>query len=134
MKNILYKRLKKTRIIQAKYYDENHIFKSYNVKNKILLNSKHIKTTKSYKKLDYKYLKSFEIELSIDKQAYRLRFSKSFKSIHNVFHVFLLKSYRERFDVTSSSFSTLQDEEKHFEIENILNSRMRYDKLEYLIK
>ncbi len=127
LRDLLYKRLKNARSNQIKYYDKRHIFKSYNVNDKILLNSKNIKTSKSSKKLDHKYLKFFEIELLIDKQTYRLRLSKNHQSIHNVFHVSLLKSYRKRIEVdVSSSFMLLNDDE-HFEIESTLNCRIRYN-------
>ncbi len=133
-RNLLYKRLKDVRDDQVKYYDQKHTSKSYNVKDKALLNSTNIKTNKSSKKLDHKYLKSFEIELFVDKQTYRLRLSKSYQSIHNLFHVSLLETYRERVEVESSSSLTLLEDDEHFETESILNSRVRYEKFEYLIK
>jgi hypothetical protein len=130
LRDLLYKRLKDVRDDQAKYYDQKHISKSYNVKDKELLNSKNIKTNRFSKKLDHKYLRSFEIELLVEKQTYRLRLSKSYQSIHNVFHVSLLKSYRRRVEIESSSSLTLLENDEHFEIESILNSRVRYEKLE----
>jgi hypothetical protein len=131
---ILYMSLKNASSDQVKYYDKKHILKSFNVKDKVLLNSKNIKTNKSSKKLNHKYLKSFEMKLSIDKQTYRLRLFKSFWSFHNVFHVFLLKSYRKRFEVTSFSSSTLLKDDEHFEIKSVLNSWIHYEKFEYLMK
>ncbi len=92
LRNQLYKRLKKMKNNQVKYYDEKHISWSFNVENKILLNFKNIHIFKSSKKLDHKYYESFEIEEFIEKQAYKLRLFYTFE-IHNVFHVFLLKSY-----------------------------------------
>jgi hypothetical protein len=59
LRNQLYKRLKKTRNNQAKYYDEKHTFRIFNVKNKILLNFRNIHILKSLKKLDHKYYESF---------------------------------------------------------------------------
>ncbi len=134
LRELLYKCLKNVRKDQTKYYDQKHISKSYNVKDKVLLNSKNIKTNKSSKKLNHKYLKSFEVGLSIDKQTYRLRLSKCYQLIHNVFHVSLLESYRERIEADSSSSLTFLEDDEHFEIESILNNRIRYNKLEYLIK
>jgi hypothetical protein len=77
LRKILYKRLKNARSDQAKYFDKKHILKSFNVRDKVLTNSKNIKTNKSSKKLNHKYLKSFEVKLSIDKQMYRFRLFKS---------------------------------------------------------
>ena len=69
---------------------------SFNIENKILLNFRNIKITKLFKKLDHKYYDSFEIELSIEKQAYCLRLPKTFRSIHNVFHVSLLEQKKKK--------------------------------------
>ena len=55
------------------------------------------------------------------------------RSIHNVFHVFLLKSYRGERDYEESSSIELNEENQE-EIEKILNSKMHYDKLKYLVK
>ena len=76
---------------------------SFNIENKILLNFRNIKITKSFKKLNHKYYDSFEIELSIEKQTYRFRLFKTFRSIHNVFHVSLLKFHRKNFEEQFSS-------------------------------
>ena len=75
---------------------------SFNIENKVLLNFRNIKITKSFKKLNHKYYDSFEIELSIKKQIYRFRLFKTFRSIHNVFHVSLLKFHRRDFEKQSS--------------------------------
>ena len=83
---------------------------SFNIENKVLLNFRNIKITKLFKKLNHKYYDSFEIELSIEKQTYRLRLFKTFRSIHNVFHVSLLKFHRKNFEEQSSS--VLMKEEK----------------------
>jgi hypothetical protein len=61
LRNQLYKRLKKTKENQVKYFDEKHTFRIFNVENKILLNFKNIHTFKSFKKFDHKYYKSFEM-------------------------------------------------------------------------
>jgi hypothetical protein len=133
LRNQLYKRLKKTRNNQVKYYDEKHTSRIFNVENKILLNFRNIHIFKSSKKLDHKYYKSFEIEEFIEKQAYKLRLLNTFR-IHNVFHVSLLKSYKERFDNVITSFSIIIDEEKHDEMKLILNSKLYRKRLQYLVK
>ncbi len=133
LRNQLYKRLKKTRNNQVKYYDEKHTSRSFNVEDKILLNFKNIHIFKSSKKLDHKYYKSFEIEESIEKQTYKLRLFHTFR-IHNVFHVFLLKSYRERFDDVIASSSIMINEERHDEIKLILNNKLYRKRLQYLVK
>ncbi len=62
LRNQLYKRLKKTRNNQIKYYDEKHTSRIFNVKDKILLNFKNIHIFKSLKKLNHKYYELFKIE------------------------------------------------------------------------
>ena len=84
---------------------------SFNIENKVLLNFRNIKITKSFKKLHYKYYDSFEIELSIKKQTYRLRLFKTFRSIYNVFYVSLLKSHRNDFEEQSSSVLMKQEKQ-----------------------
>ena len=70
-RNILSRRLKNARNNQIKYYNEKHISQIYNVSDKVLLNTKNIKTTYSSKKLNHKYVKSFKVLTSVEKQTYR---------------------------------------------------------------
>jgi hypothetical protein len=133
-RDILSQRLKKVKQIQVKYYDQKHISHTYKVSDKMLLNVKNIKIIKSFKKLNHKYIESFEILLSINKQTYRFRLSKSYDSIHNVFYVSLLESFKARFDESSTLLSILVEDEKHYEIESILDSRIWYKKLQYFVK
>jgi hypothetical protein len=118
---------------QVKYYDEKHISRIFNVEDKILLNFKNIHIFKSSKKLDHKYYESFEIEKFFEKQIYKLRLSHTFR-IHNVFHVFLLKSYKKRFDDVTTSFSIMINEKKHDEIKLILNNKLYRKRLQYFVK
>jgi hypothetical protein len=133
LKDQLYKRLKEARKNQAKYYDEKHTLRIFNVENNILLNFKNIHTSRSFKKLDHKYYESFEMQDLVDKQAYRLSLSHTFR-IHNVFHVFLLKSFKRRFDEVITSLSIMIDEEKHDEVKLILNNKLYRKRLQYLVK
>jgi hypothetical protein len=73
---------------------------------------KNIKFTRFFKKLDYKYYDFYEIEKLINKQAYKLILLKNMRKIHNVFHVFLLKLYKENLeDAKSSSLIIIEDED-----------------------
>ena len=45
----------------------------------------------------FKFAKSFKIENKIVKQTYRLMLLSTYQ-IHNIFHVFLLKSYHHKID------------------------------------
>ena len=110
LRNYLYNRLKKTPIIEIKYHNAKHIFISFNIKNKGLLNFKNLNMTKSFKKINHKYYNSFEIEFFIEKQVYCFRLFKTFKSIHNVFYVSLLKFHRKNFE--NQFLSIMMKEEK----------------------
>jgi hypothetical protein len=133
LRDQLYKRLKEARKNQAKYYDEKHILRIFNVEDKILLNFKNIHTFKSSKKLDHKYYESFEMQDLVNKQAYKLSLFHTFR-IHNVFHVFLLKSFKRRFDEVIASFSIMIDEKRHDEMKLILNSKLYRKRLQYFVK
>ena len=74
----MYNRLKKKEITEIKYYDAKPILILFNIKNKVLLNSKNIKMTKLFKKLNHKYYDSFEIKLFIEKEIYRFYLFKTF--------------------------------------------------------
>jgi hypothetical protein len=76
---------------QFKYYNAKHISKIYAIENKIYLCAKNIKSTRSSKKLDYKYYKLYKRNMFINKQSYRLKLFVNMRKIHNVFHVLLLE-------------------------------------------
>ena len=107
------------------------MFISFNIKNKVLLNFENIKITKLFKKLNYKYYDLFEIEFFIKKQIYRLCLFKTFKSIHNVFHVSLLKSHCKNFE---KQFSNNDERKKAMKSEFFLNRIIYYDKFQYFVK
>jgi hypothetical protein len=133
LKDQLYKRLKEARKNQAKYYDEKHTSRIFNVENKILLNFKNIHTFKSSKKFNHKYYESFEMQNLVDKQAYKFNLSHTFR-IHNVFYVSLLKSFKKRFDEVITLFSIMINEKRHDEVKLILNNKLYRKRLQYFVK
>ncbi len=118
---------------QLKYYDAKHISKIYAIENKIYLCVKNIKSIWASKKIDYKYYKSYKINMFINKQSYRLILSINIKKIHNVFHVFLFKSCKDLAEKKQTSFIYVNDE-KQWKIKQILNSRKYREKFQYYIK
>ena len=64
------------------------------MKNKIWLNAKNICSIKSLKKLDYKFLKLFEVIKLIEFRTYMLQLFKIMRDIYFIFHVSLLKPYK----------------------------------------
>ncbi len=107
----------------------------YVVKDEVWLFIKHIKTERSFRKLNHKWIESYKIK-KIMKEACQLNLSFSMK-IHDIFHISLLRkiainSFIEQ--ISSSSFSiVVKNEEKKYEIDDILNSRYHYEKLQYKV-
>jgi hypothetical protein len=95
---------------------------------------KNIKTERSFRKLNHKWIDFYKIR-KILKEACQLELSSSMK-IHDTFHTSLLRSavtnsLTEQIQ-SSSSFIVINEEEK-YEVNDILNSRYHYDKLQYKI-
>ena len=97
VKETLIKRLKIAAIAHAKYYNQKHEFKKFNVNDLIMLNIKNLKQRRLNKKMSHKYVKSFRVKDKIDAQTYRLILSNIYR-IHNTFHVSLLKDYHHKKD------------------------------------
>lgn len=94
-----------------------------------------IQTICPAKKLDYKYPGLFTIGKYIGSHAYNLELPNMFHNIHDVFHISLLKPYKI---IKSQAFFLLSlielEDEEHVEIEEILDSRVYYSNLQYLVK
>ena len=132
MKQKLEIRVKKAVEAQAKYYNKKHQQQKYNVRDKVFLDSQNIKSTQPSKKLDLKYYSPYEVIAPIDKQAYRLALLSSMK-IHNIFYISLLKPCDTK-GKTPLLFPIDMEGEEEYEVKKILNSRIHYGKLQYLVK
>ncbi len=121
---------------QVKYYNRKHIALTFKTKNLIMLFIKNIKLKNSSQKFSHKFIESFRIVETMNKQTYHLIFF-SFYRIHDVFHVFYLKSYKRRKNdnIISkySSFELLDDNEIN-EIKEILQKKINKRIIYYLIK
>lgn len=108
---------------------------SYKVGDQVWLSSRNIRTTRPAKKLNYKYHGPFTIEKCVGSRAYKLELPSMFHNIHNVFHVSLLEPYRTTEGQAPSPPPLIEVEgEKHAEVEEILDSKMHYGTLQYLVK
>ena len=76
---------------QAKYYNSNHITRTFKEGDKVLLRSLNIRTLQPKKKLDHRQLGPFEVLENISTQAYKLDLLSRYGKIHSVFHVLLLE-------------------------------------------
>jgi hypothetical protein len=143
MKNIwkfAKKHMKKSQQSQIIYANRHRIFASnYQVKNQVWLFTKNIQIDRSFRKLDHKMLESFKI-LKKRNTSYKLQLSIEM-NIHSMFHISLLKKDFEnslsRQIISSSSFVVIDDEKK-FDVKNIIDSRLTKrsinKRLQYKIK
>jgi hypothetical protein len=118
-------------------YQANKIRKNsfdYKVEDLVWLSIKNIKTNRSSKKLNHKMIDFYKV-LKVLKEACQLELSQSMK-IHDTFHIFLLRSASTDLlieQIQSSSSSIIVNEEKKYEVNDILNNRYHYNKLQYRV-
>jgi hypothetical protein len=115
-----------------KNYNEKKVQIEFKINDKVFLNARNIISIKSFKKLNYKYYDLYTINESINKISYKINFSSIMKNIHDVFHVFLLKLANEKDDETSLFIWV--ENEKQWEIEEIVDKRIKKNRTSYLIK
>ena len=118
---------------QIKYYNENHIMKSFEFEKKMLLRDVNIRTLRLKKKIDHRQLNSFEIVKKIDTQTYELNLFEQYRFIHFVFHVSLFESWYNRDDANSKSQTILMKNEKKWKISQMLDKRIRKNQSQYFI-
>ncbi len=120
---------------QKRYADQKRIISSdYVVENIVWLFIKNIKTKRSFRKLDHKWIESYKIK-KILKEACQLDLLSLMK-IHDTFHISLLRSAATDSlteQIQLSSLSVVVNEEEEYEMNDILDSRYHYDKLQYKI-
>jgi hypothetical protein len=132
MKRTCETRWKQTLKRAKRNYNKKRIQIEFKINDKVFLNAKNIISIKSFKKLNYKYYDSYTINESINKISYKFNFSSIMKDIHDVFHVFFLELANDKNDETSS-FIWIKDEEQ-WEIEEVVDKRVKNSKTSYLIK
>ncbi len=117
------------------YYNAKQEAKTYNVKDKVWLSGRNIRIVRPAKKLDYKYHGPFMIPRFRGTQAYQLDLPKSLENPHDEFHVLFLERYHPIEGQAPALPPLIEvDGEDWTEIEEILDSRMHYGKLQYLGK
>jgi len=101
----------------------------------VWLMRRHIKTARPSEKLDHKRLGPFKITEQIGRAAFRLQLPASMR-IHPVFHVSLLEPVHQNDipgRVQDPAPPVIVDGHEEFEVEEVLDSRVRYGKLQYLV-
>ncbi len=122
--------------VQVKYFDKNHVQKSYNVDDLMLLFIKNLKQHRLSKKLLHKFIESFQIVNLVDKQAYWLVLPAHYR-IYNVFYVSYLKSHKcclNNNSLPELLFLNLINDKKEYKIEDILSKKWRREQLQYEVK
>lgn len=103
------------------------------VGDSVWLDSRNIKTQRPSAKLDHRRFGPFKILEVVNPVAYRLELPPSMK-IHPVFHVSLLQPVSPDYHVDYSPLPpVVVDGTLEYEVDEILNSRIRRNKLEYLV-
>ena len=134
MRKLLEKRLTKAVAAQAKHYNSKHKPRKYNVGDLVYLNSRNIESTRPSKKLDWKFYGPYKVIEPVGKQAYKLNLPQTMK-IHNVFHVSLLEPCDGAHEGNVPPPPPINVEgEDEYEVEEILDSRSHYGKLQYFVK
>src|SRR5437762_11441857 len=91
----------------------------YQIGDKVLINTKNIRTRRPFKKLNHRYLELFSITKLIGLKAVQIGLPKTMHC-YNVFHVSLLEPYKTNTlygRKQQISKLTIVDEEKEYELE-----------------
>jgi len=119
---------------QAKYFNQKHKPTQFNAGQRVLLSAQNIRTVRTSKKLNQRFLGPFEILKKIGSQAYRLKLPYKYKRLHDVFHVSLLAEYYPRPGETQDIVQPdLIDGVEEWEVESILNKRIQRNRVQYLV-
>jgi hypothetical protein len=108
----------------------SHSMKIQNTFNMFLLRL----ANKHFKKLNHKMIILFKVK-KIMKNTCQLKLSHSMK-IHDIFHIFFLRFASTNSlikQIQSSSSLIIVNEKKEYEINNVLDSRYHYNKLQYWV-
>ena len=97
---------------------------------------RNIQTTRPSKKLDYKKIGPFQILAKVGTSAYKLALPPSMR-VHNTFHISLLEPYQDNKFPSQNTPPPPPieiDGEDEYELEEIIDSRLHYGKLQYRAK
>jgi hypothetical protein len=133
--------LQKAQQHQAKYADKKHRDIIYTIGDKVLLSSTNLKIQSQVNhpsnKFNSKYIGPFEITEQVSASAYHLKLPKTMR-IHPVFHMSLLKTWNQSPPypgrIPKPSAPVIIEDQIEYEVEKILDKRIHYYYLEYLIK
>jgi hypothetical protein len=85
--------------------------------------------------MNYRFLSPFAITEKIRIKTFKLYLILTYQRLHSVFYIFLLKFYRRKAGVEPLFLPLIKiDGEKEWEMEEILNARIRYKKAEFKVR
>jgi hypothetical protein len=118
---------------QTKYAGGKQI--TFEVGDQVWLSTKRFRTTRPSKKLDYKRTGPYTVSKIINKNAYKLDLPNTMRN-HNVFQVSLLDRYAPpvKGQPPSEPQPTIVDDSEEWEVDRVLDSKLRYRKLHYLVQ
>ena len=130
--------LAKSKEEMATYYNRRRTpAPVYKPGDRVFLDSSDIRTTRPSQKFAHRYLGPFVVERAISKHAYRLKLPKSMAQIHPVFHVVkLLPAPNDPIPgrhPPPPPEPEIIDGELEYEVEAVLDSRLRRRKLQFLV-
>ena len=123
----------------VEYYDQKRTpAPDYQPRDRVYLDASDIQTTRPSKKLSHQRLGPFHIIKKVGNGAYQLQLPPSMSRLHPVFNVVKLTPAPEDpvqgWHVPPPPLLEIIDREEEWVIEEILNSRMINQKLQYLVK
>jgi len=134
---VLREEMTEAQIRQKEYYNQ-HRKPDPNLKSEdmIWFLTRNVRTTRACKKLDYKKNGQFKILKKIGTSAYKLDFSDTMR-IHNSIHISLLEPYENNklpSQIQEPPPPIIIEGEPEYELEEIVDARLYYGKLQYRAK
>jgi hypothetical protein len=131
--------LAKSKEDMARYYNQRRTpAPKFAVGEKVFLDASDISTTRPTKKFAHRYLGPFPIVRPVGSHAYRLKLPQSMSRLHPVFHVVKLMPAPpdpiEGRRTRPPPPPEIVGGEERYEVEEIIDSRMRGRRLQYLVR
>ena len=127
--------LVKAREYQKAYYDKSHRPTTFQEGDLVWLDLRNVKTSRPSKKLDIRRWGPCKVLAKVGSQAYRIELPAGL-SIHNVFHISLLRKHQSMDGVESNAHHQVRladPDEREFQVERIIDSEMRGHQIWYRI-
>jgi hypothetical protein len=120
----------------TKYANQSPKSAKFEIGDQVYVSTLNMKTNRPVKKLDYRKIGPYPITEKINNVAFKVKLPKSIK-VHPVFHVSLLE--HAKIDKNPAQKHPhpppiIIDDKLKWEVEEILDSRIYHEELQYLVK